>query len=122
MHLLEVHDAVQGFTLENIVDSSFSNIYQVAFTACPCFLAYYLFKNNIENILSLAYALWRVLRAIRWNFVPLGNKYPEHTPCGECSGQWQEVSRAYAFWRVLWAPDNIIALQAFVLGNGISKG
>jgi hypothetical protein len=65
-----VHDAVQGFTLEYIVDSSFSNIYKVAFTACPCILAYDLFKNNIENLLSLAYALWQVLRAIRWNFVP----------------------------------------------------
>ncbi len=34
MDLLVVHyyDAVQGFTLENIVD--FSNIYKVAFTAC----------------------------------------------------------------------------------------
>jgi hypothetical protein len=39
----------------------------------------------------------------RWNFVPLGKKYPEHTPFGECSGQWQEVSRAYTFWLVLRA-------------------
>ncbi len=107
--------------------------YKVASTACPCFLAYDLFKNNIENLLSLAYALWWVLRAIRWNFVPLGKKYLEHTPFGECSGQsdgsfclhgklMQEVSRAYAFWRVFWAPEHIIALWAFVLGNRISKG
>ncbi len=38
------HDAVQGFKLENIVGSSCSNIYKVAFTVCctvcPCFLAY----------------------------------------------------------------------------------
>ncbi len=56
MDLLAVHyhDAVQGFTLENIVDSLFSNIYKVAFTACPCFLAYDLFKNRIENLLLLA--------------------------------------------------------------------
>jgi hypothetical protein len=61
MHLLAVHDTVQGFILENIMDSSFSNIYKVAFTACPCFLAYDLFKNNVE--------------------------YPKHTPFGDCS--WQ---------------------------------
>jgi hypothetical protein len=34
----------------------------------------------------------------------------------------QEVSQAYAFWRVLWAPEHIIALRAFVLRNRISKG
>jgi hypothetical protein len=54
MHVLAVHDVVQGFTLENIVDCSFSNIYKVAFTACPSFLAYGLFKNNIEKLLLLA--------------------------------------------------------------------
>jgi hypothetical protein len=48
--VLAVHDAVQGFTLENIVVSSFSNVYMVAFTACPCFLAYDLFKNNIKQL------------------------------------------------------------------------
>ncbi len=56
MDLLAVHvrDAVQGFTPENIVDSSLSNIFKVAFTVCPCFLAYDLFKNKIETLLLLA--------------------------------------------------------------------
>ncbi len=31
------------------MDSSFSDILKVAFTAYPCFLAYNLFKNNIVN-------------------------------------------------------------------------
>jgi hypothetical protein len=34
--------------------ASFSNIYKVVFTACPCFLAYDLSKNNTENLLLLA--------------------------------------------------------------------
>jgi hypothetical protein len=59
-----------------------------------------------------------------------GKKYPKHMPFGECSqgnqmeifAFMQEVSRAYSFWRVLWAPEHIIALRAFVLGNRISKG
>ena len=109
----------------------------------------YAFRQEV----SLAYAFWRVLRAMARSIPSIrllasaqgnGKKYPEHKPFGECSGQWQElprsiqsrsllasaqgnqmevfafmqeVSRAYAFWRVLWAPDHIIALQAFVLGN-----
>ncbi len=28
-----------------------------------------------------------MLRAIRWNFMPFGKKYPEYTPFCECSGQ-----------------------------------
>ncbi len=131
MLLLAVHDAVQGFTLENIVDSSFSNIYKVNFTAYPCFLAYDLFKNNIENLLLLAksipsicllaiaqgnemelyafrqevsraYAFWQVLRAMRWNFMPLGKKYPEHTPFGEGSGQ--EPRLCFRFVKYLPVP------------------
>jgi hypothetical protein len=69
MNLLAVHyhDAGQGFTLENIVDSSFSNIYKVAFTACPCYLAYDLFKNR--------------------KITPFGKEYHKHMPFGKCSGQ-----------------------------------
>jgi hypothetical protein len=98
MHLLAVHNAVQGFTLENVVDSSFSNIYKVAFTACPCFEAYDLSKNNIKNLFLLARTLPRSILSIRFlasaqgneiELIPLGKKYPD--------------SRAYAFWQVLWA-------------------
>ncbi len=57
MHFLAVHDAVQVFILEHIVGSPLSNIYKVAYTACPCFLAYDLLKNNIENLLLLVLSI-----------------------------------------------------------------
>ncbi len=47
---------------------------------------------------SRAYAFWLVLRAMRWNFMPLGKKYPGHTPFGECSGQEPGLRQ---LWRVL---------------------
>jgi hypothetical protein len=86
MHFLAVHDAVQGFTLQNIVDSSLRNIYKVAFTACPCFLAYDLFKNNIENLLLLA----RSIKSIFLLASAQGNEMELHA-------FRQEVSRAYSF-------------------------
>ncbi len=98
------------------MDSSFSNIYKVAFTACLCFLANGFLAMEIEILLILAwsiqsichlasakgndlelyafrqgvsraYAFWQVLRVMRCNFMPLGKKYPEHMPFGKCSGQ-----------------------------------
>ncbi len=74
MDLLAVHypDAVQGFTLENIVDYFFGNIYKVDFTACCCFLAYDLFYNKIENLLPLG---------------SFGKEYPKHTPLTSAQGQ-----------------------------------
>jgi hypothetical protein len=92
MHLLAIHDALQGFTLENTVDSSFSNIYKVAFTACPCFLEYDLFKNNKEHLLLLA----RSIPSICLLASAQGNEM-------ELYAFRQEVSRAYTFQWVLWA-------------------
>ncbi len=78
-----------------------------------------MFKKYIENLQSRAYTLWRVLRAIRWNFVPLGKKYPEHMPFGKCSGQLQEVSRVYTFWRVLRAmARSILSIRLFASAQG----
>ena len=50
------------FTLENIAVSSFSNIYKVAFTACPCFLASNLFRNIIKQLPN---TLCHMARSIR---------------------------------------------------------
>jgi hypothetical protein len=58
--------------------------------------------------------------AMQWKFMHLGKKYPEHMPFGECPGQWQEVSQAYAFWRVLRAMARSIPsirLLAIAQGN-----
>jgi hypothetical protein len=86
------HDAFQGFTPENIVDSSFSNIYKAAFTVCPCFLAYDLFKNKIEKLLLLA----RNIQSIHLLASAQGNEM-------ELYAFRQGVSPAYAFWQGLWA-------------------
>ncbi len=61
MHFLAVHDAVQGFTLENIVESSFSNIYKVALTACLLLSSIWLvhlllLARSIQSISLLASA------------------------------------------------------------------
>ncbi len=86
MYMLAVHAV---FTID--ADSSFSNIYKVAFTAMSC-------SKIIQRIFSFwqgvprAYAFCLVLRAMRWNFMPLGKKYPyQGLPFGECSGQEPRV-------------------------------
>ncbi len=86
MNLLAVHyhDAVQGSTLENIVNSSLSNIYKVAFTAYPCFLAYDLFKNKIYYLLLLE----RSIPSMHLLASAQGNEMELYT-------FRQEVSRAY---------------------------
>jgi hypothetical protein len=85
MDLLAVHyhDALQGFTLENIVDSSFGNINKVTFTTCSCFLmTCSKIKYKIYSFwqgVSRAHAFLQLFRAMSWNFMPLA--------FGECSGQ-----------------------------------
>jgi hypothetical protein len=83
MDLLAVHyhDAVQGFTLENILSA-----------ISKSFVAIDLFKNKIENSVLLV----RSISSIRLLASAQGNEM-EHYAFR------QDVSRAYVVWRVLWA-------------------
>jgi hypothetical protein len=71
---------------------------------------------------SRAYAFWRVLRTMARSIQSIRLLASAQGNQMEVLAFMQEVAQTYSFWQVLWGPEHIIALQAFVLGNWISKG